>query len=214
MWSPAVVEADETSGPGIRSRNNKTPGSPGCPLLHALAGNVAGAKASTLRDRETALGEPGVQRRRGEGKTLGHVMAALGDRPAAKITTREINELLATISATGTSASTVNKYRSALSPSSTMAASRPRCAANESRRDWSRQAPGAAASSARVLHPDEIEAIARALAEARHRDPSYPAVNDSERVARQAEDRQDAEMVRVAAYAGLRQGRDAGLALA
>jgi hypothetical protein len=42
-------------------------------------------------------------------------MAALADRPAAKITTREIDELLATISVTGASAATVNKYRSAVS---------------------------------------------------------------------------------------------------
>jgi integrase len=54
--------------------------------------------------------------------------------------------------------------------------------------------------------PEEIEAIARALAEGRHRDPAFPAVNDGERLARQAENKQDAEMVRVAAYAGLRQG--------
>jgi integrase len=54
--------------------------------------------------------------------------------------------------------------------------------------------------------PAEIEAIARALAEGRHRDPRFPAVTDSERRAREAEDRQDAELIRVAAYAGLRQG--------
>jgi hypothetical protein len=77
--------------------------------------DVAGAKPSTLRDRETVLGEAGVPRKRGAGKTLGHVMSALGNRPAAKITTREIDELLATISATGASAATVNKYRSAVS---------------------------------------------------------------------------------------------------
>jgi hypothetical protein len=50
--------------------------------------DVRGAKPSTLRDHESVLGEPGVACRRGEATTLGHVMAALGDRPAAKITTR------------------------------------------------------------------------------------------------------------------------------
>jgi len=54
--------------------------------------------------------------------------------------------------------------------------------------------------------PEEIEAIARAFEDAGHRDPAHPAVNDTERAARGAEDRQDAEIVRVAAYAGLRQG--------
>jgi integrase len=54
--------------------------------------------------------------------------------------------------------------------------------------------------------PEEIEAIARALGGGRHRDPAYPAVNDGERMTRHAEDQQDAEMVRIAAYAGLRRG--------
>jgi integrase len=168
--------------------------------------DVAGAKPSTLRDRETVLGEPGVPRKRGEGKTLGHVMAALGDRPAAKITTREIDELLAMISATGTSAATVNKYRSAVSavfnhgckPSTFALPANPVNGADKRREPP--QAPLV------FYSPEEIEAIARALAEGQHRDSEYPAVNDGERLARQAEDQQDAEMVRVAAYAGLRQG--------
>lgn len=168
--------------------------------------DVAGAKPSTLRDRETVLGEPGIPRKRGEGKTLGHVMAALGDRPAAKITTREINELLAMISATGASASTVNKYRSAVSavfnhgckPSTFALPTNPVIGADKRREPP--QAPLV------FYAPEEIEAIARALAEGRHRDPAFPATNDGERLARQAEDQQDAEMVRVAAYAGLRQG--------
>ena len=168
--------------------------------------DVAGAKPSTLRDRETVLGEPGVPRKRGEGKTLGHVMAALGDRPAAKITTREIDELLATISATGASAATVNKYRSAVSavfnhgckPSTFALPANPVIGADKRREPP--QAPLV------FYSPEEIEAIARALTDGRHRDPAFPAVNDGERVARQAEDQRDAEMVRVAAYAGLRQG--------
>ncbi len=168
--------------------------------------DVAGAKPSTLRDREAVLGEPGVPRKRGEGKTLGHVMAALGDRTAAKITTREIDELLATISATGASASTVNKYRSAVSavfnhgckPSTFGLPANP-VTRSDKRREPT-QAPLV------FYSPEEIEAIARSLAEGRHRDPAYPAVNDGERMARRAEDHQDAEVVRVAAYAGLRQG--------
>jgi integrase len=54
--------------------------------------------------------------------------------------------------------------------------------------------------------PEEVEALARALAEGRHRDPSRPAVTEQERDSRLVEDRQDAEIVRLAAYAGLRQG--------
>jgi integrase len=54
--------------------------------------------------------------------------------------------------------------------------------------------------------PEEIEALARALADGRHRDPSRPAIATDEAAARGDEDRQDAELVRVAAYTGLRRG--------
>jgi integrase len=54
--------------------------------------------------------------------------------------------------------------------------------------------------------PEEVEALARALADGRHRDPNGAAVSPAEADARASEDRQDAELVRVAAYAGLRRG--------
>jgi hypothetical protein len=60
--------------------------------------NVRGAKPATLQDHRSVLGEPGVPYKRGKGTTAGHVMAALGDRPAAQITTREIESLLTKIS--------------------------------------------------------------------------------------------------------------------
>jgi integrase len=168
--------------------------------------DVAGAKPSTLRDRESVLGEPGVPCKRGEGTTCGHVMAALGDRPASKITTREINDVLATVSGTGASASTVNKYRAVISavfnhgckPATFGLPANPATSADK-RREPSRGA-------LLFYSPAEIEAIARAFAEGRHRDPRFPAVSENERAAREAEDLQDAELVRVAAYAGLRQG--------
>jgi hypothetical protein len=52
----------------------------------------------TLRDHAYVLGKPGVLYTNTSGASAGYVMAALGDRPAAKITTRDINELLAAIS--------------------------------------------------------------------------------------------------------------------
>jgi integrase len=39
-----------------------------------------------------------------------------------------------------------------------------------------------------------------------HRDPDAPAVTDAETQAHRAEDHQDAELVRIASYAGLRRG--------
>jgi len=60
--------------------------------------------------------------------------------------------------------------------------------------------------------PVEIEALARALAAGLHRAPSRPATRGAsnaiiaEPTQRQAQDHQDAELVRVASYAGLRLG--------
>lgn len=76
---------------------------------------VKGAKPSTLRDHRSVLGEPGRRHRRGEGESAGRVMAALGDRPAREITTREIEQLLVAIVATGVAPRTVNKARAVIS---------------------------------------------------------------------------------------------------
>lgn len=167
---------------------------------------VAGAKPSTLRDHRYLLGEPGTLHKRGGGIAPGHVMAALGDWPAAKITTKEINDLLSRVGATGISPRTVNKYRSVIAaafshackPATFNLTFNPAQAADRRRQP----APAALA----FYSPEEIEAVARALEGGHHSDRSRPAVSEDERRARQDEDRQDAEMVRVAAYAGLRIG--------
>lgn len=168
--------------------------------------DVRGAKPSTLRDHEYVLGDPGQPYKYGSGETVGHVMAALGDRPAAQISTREVDDLLAAIGDTGASPRTVNKYRGVISAVFNYGAKPSTFAlpANPAQDADKRQErhPGALV----FYTPDEVEALACALEEGRHRDPSRPAVNAEERETRSAEDRQDAEIVRVAAYAGLRQG--------
>jgi len=64
---------------------------------------IKGAKPATLRQHRSDLGEPGVSYRRGAGTTNGHIMAALGDLPAARIGGEEIEALLDTVTATGVS---------------------------------------------------------------------------------------------------------------
>jgi integrase len=168
--------------------------------------DVTGAKPSTLVDHRCVLAEPGIPYKRGEGATLGHIMAALGDRAAAKITVREVEALLAKVSKTGASARTVNKHRAIVSAvfnygireSTFNLPSNPARAADK-RREPHR--------SALVYYSvEEVEALARALAKGRHREASTHEASDQERDARRAEDDQDAEMVRVSAYAGLRLG--------
>jgi integrase len=176
-----------------------------CAYLRWLE-DVRGAKPSTLTGHRSVLAEPGTPYKRGSGVTLGHVMAALGDRPAAKIPTREIEAVLTTISETGASPRTVNKHRNVIAavfgygckPSTYALPANPAKGADKRREPH----PGALV----FYSPEEIEAIARALANGRHRDRSGPDVSNQERDALQAEDWQDAEIVRVAAYAGLRQG--------
>jgi hypothetical protein len=77
--------------------------------------NVRGAKPETLRNHRSTLGEPDVAVNRGSATTNGHVMRALGDRPATGITPAEVEAVLATVEATGVGPRTVNKYRATVS---------------------------------------------------------------------------------------------------
>jgi integrase len=168
--------------------------------------HVQGAKPSTLRDHRLLLAEPGQAYRRGMGASRGYVMAALGDRPAREVTTREVEDLLRSISATGVAPRTVNKVRQlicaifnyAMRPTTYALPSNP--AAYADRRREPERGPRA------FYSPEQIEVLARSLAAGAHRDPSRPALSPDEIEARAREEVQDAELVRVAADAGLRRG--------
>ena len=168
--------------------------------------HVKGAKPSTLRDHRLLLAEPGQAYRRGRGKSRGLVIAALGDRPAREVTTREIEDLLRSVSATGVSPRTVNKVRQLVCaifnygtrPSTYGLSNNPAVYAD--RRREAERGPLA------FYSPEQIEELASSLATGAHRDPTRPALSSDEIEARAGEDAQDAELVRVAAYAGLRRG--------
>jgi integrase len=167
---------------------------------------IKGAKPSTLRDHRLLLAEPGTAYRRGSGVSRGAVMAALGDRPAREMTTREVEDLLRAIASTGVAPRTVNKGRQlvcaifnyGMRPSTYDVAVNP--ASYADRRMEPQRGPLA------FYSPEQVEALARSLAAGRHRDPTRPALREDEIVARAREDVQDAELVRVGAYAGLRRG--------
>jgi integrase len=168
--------------------------------------DVKGAKPATLLNHRSVLAEPGIPYKRGEGVTRGHVMKALGDLPAAKITTRDVEAVLATVSATDASARTINKHRAIIGAifAYGIKASTFGLPANPAREADKRREPH---RGALVFYSvEEVEALARALADGRHREASTHEVSEQERDARHAEDQQDAEMVRVSAYAGLRLG--------
>jgi integrase len=152
---------------------------------------VKGAKPSTLTDHGYALAEP-------NGTTNGQVMLALGDRPAADVTPRDVENLLDALAASGASPRTINKRRALLGAVFTYGVKRAGLPANPVRATDKRREPQQAALD--TYSVAEVERLAAALAEGRHRD--RPAASEATR----AEDAQDAELVRVAAYTGLRQG--------
>jgi integrase len=168
--------------------------------------DIDGAKPSTLRDYRSQLAEPGQAHRRGSGAARGQIMAALGDRPAREVTTREIEDLLRSIAATGVAPRTVNKARQLVCAifNYGMRPSTYGLLANPAQHADRRREPDAAPLA--FYSPVQVEALARTLAAGAQRDRSRPALSDDEIEARAREDVQDAELVRVAAYAGLRRG--------
>jgi integrase len=165
--------------------------------------DVKGARPSTLRQHRSDLAEPDVpyERGRGRGVTNGHIMRALGDRPAKSITAADVEVLLRNVADSGVTPRTVNRVRAVVSAvfnfgmrSSTYALPQNPTTAADRRREPHR---GVLVYYA----PDEVEAVARALSDSLHRARSTDRT-ETER----AEDHQDAEAVRVAAYAGIRLG--------
>ena len=153
-------------------------------------------------------------------------MAALGDRPIASISTREVENVLRTVAAprqtrvldesgkpktvtTRVAPRTVNQHRQlmcaifnyAMRPSTYGLQSNP--ARFTDRRREPERAPLA------FYTPEQIEALAGAMAEGAHRDPDAPEVAEvaeDERAARALDDARDGDLIRVAAYTGLRRG--------
>jgi integrase len=160
---------------------------------------VKGAKPSTLASHSYDLAEPGP-RRRGAGEARAYVMRALGDTSSAKIATKDVEELLAAVAATGVSARSVNRIRSVVSAVFSYGIRHRGLATNPVALADKRREPKPGALV--FYSPEEIEAIARTLRSGRHRDQK-----GRERTAdEELEDQQDAEGVRVAAYCGLRLG--------
>ena len=122
------------------------------------------------------------------------------------MTTREVEDLLRSVAATGAAPRTVNKVRQlvcaifnyGLRPSTYALPTNPVTYADH------RAEPERAVLA--FYSPQQIEELAHSAAAGAHRDPSRPALGEDEIEARRCEDGQDAELVRVAAYAGLRWG--------
>lgn len=178
----AAVQAPASSGPTFREVARG--------YLDWLE-RVRGAKPSTLVDHRTQLAEPGE-------RMAGRIMVALGDRPAAEVSPSEVEDLLAAIEASGSSPRTVNKIRALVHAVFEYGVKRCGLPSNPARGSDRRREKQRDALE--TYTAAEVEALAEALTAGAHR--ANGARNDAER----AEDAQDAELVRVAAYTGLRQG--------
>jgi integrase len=167
---------------------------------------VKGAKPTTMRSHRSMLAEPGTRHGRGRRSTAGHIMKALGDKPASKVTTADIERVLHVVAASGVSPRTVNHYREiicavfnyGMRPGAFSLATNPAKFADRRR---------AAAPGVLVFYTyDEVETLSRALADGLHRPAGYERLD-----AEMEEDERDGEAIRVAAYAGLRMGEQLAL---
>lgn len=162
--------------------------------------DVKGAKPSTMRDYGYLLAEPGVSFKRGEGETAGHILGVLGDLGAAQVSVTDVEALLTKVSEAGGSARSVNKHRALVSAifnyaikESAFGLPANPAAATDKRKE---PQPGALV----FYSPVQVETLARALNDGKHRELPTRAPAEC------ADDARDAELVRVAAYAGLRLG--------
>ena len=154
------------------------------------------------------LAEPGTPYRRGRGKTVGRIMAALGNRPAAEITTAHIEAVLLTHAREGVGARSINKHRQVMAAIFNFGL-RP-----EQAERWRLSGNPAAAAAKRREDPprrlevftvEQIESLARTAAAGAWRGPHEYTTADGE-LLRAEEDAQLGELLRVAAYTGLRMG--------
>jgi integrase len=189
----------------------------------SLVTDIKDAKPSTISGYRYLLAEPGTPKQRGSGEAAGFIMAALGDKPIATITTREIETVLTTVAAPRTKRAsdengrarpveyrvaprTVNQHRQLMSaifnyamrPSTYALPANPVMYAD--RRREPERGPLA------YYSVEQVEALARSLERGAHRDPNAVEVGEEERAARAAENARDAELIRVAAFTGLRRG--------
>ena len=165
-----------------------------------------GAKPSTLRDYRYMLAEPGAPHRRGKGHSPGVVMATFGDRPIAKVTTREISAFLRQLDGSGITPRTVNKHRQVLCAIFNYArrADTHGLPSNPVEGTTKRREPPPAVID--FYEPEEIEALAASATNGLHRGAQPRGLSTEEIAWRAREDAQDGELFRLAGYTGLRFG--------
>ena len=166
-------------------------------------------KDSTATDVAYTLAEPGVAHKRGDGESRGLVMRRLGDRPAHEITYADIEELLDEYDELGRAGRTINKVRSNLRAIFKYGMD-PRNGWNLESNPavWTEKRVEAGSGGVRFFEIEQVEAIAHAAATGAWRaDPVQSTQNRRQLTLEneQEENEQLAELIRFAAYTGLRQ---------
>jgi integrase len=178
-------------------------------LGHRIA--VVGIKRTTRNDYETMLLRPDEQPKKRGRVPRARMMSAFGGRPAASITTREVSRWLSELDRDpGLSARSVNKHRTVLHGiyryacrDDTFGLAANPATGTEKRRE---------SDPAEIVTytPAEVEALARAATTGPHRN-NHLRLSDEEQAVRALEDGQDACVILVAAFCGLRMGECLGL---
>jgi integrase len=166
-------------------------------------------RASTANDTAYTLAEPGVAYKRRGGESRGTIMRVLGDIPAHRITPADIEKVFEEYEDAGRSNRTINKARELL-----------RAIFNygcDPRRGWGLTGNPATLTDRRRVHHaqgvryfeiEQVEAIAHAAASGQWRGEALSTYQRNPLPVEQEreENEQLAELIRFAAYTGLRQG--------
>jgi integrase len=166
-------------------------------------------KPSTAYDVACTLVEPGVGFKRRTGESHGLVMRLLGDSPAHQITPGDIEEVFDEYDELERSGRTINKVREQLRAIFNYGA--------DPRHDWGLELNPAALTDRRAVNPsgaikyfeiEQVEAIAAAAAAGTWRGQALATYRRDPLAAQQDQEENDqlAELIRFAAYTGLRQG--------
>jgi integrase len=168
---------------------------------------VKGAKASHLRDCESMLRPPDAEPKLRGRTPRARIMSVFGDRELASITDADVAAFLRSLDRdSGLSPRSINKHRQVLHSIFAHAMRKDTfgLAANPVvGTDKRRQADP---TELHVYAPEQVEAIARAMREGRHRPRRRIGLSADELEARRWEDQRDATVVITAAMTGLRQG--------
>lgn len=169
---------------------------------------VKDVKPSTLASYRFQLTEPGRRHHRGTRRSRGLVMQLIGDTAVSELSTEDVSAVLDAIARTGVKATTVNRYREiirAILNFGLRREQRTRWGIVENVATWTPKRTTDQPARLEVFTVEQVEAIARVAAGGTWRTPRE--YESPIRDAWQTEqDEQLGELIRVAAYTGIRRG--------